>query len=277
MQKIFKLRELLISFDLKDNSLLMNEKDFEELNRLLLSSSLQELSFVVIYGINKTQQGKLVESWLSVHGIKANFIINHNKYDEPILQLNNIYRKQHTYHEKKRKKKHLKQNFARNTFTGNLEHYKKKVHKTSKVLNHNVRKCSKQGSKSFKKNQRILKNATIIIDLSHDRFDCLHSKFLIQKISQNNNNKYFQRDLDKKIQINKVRGETYLGCPNNNSIAMLNLNNKTKFKKITKKSYSIWSGGFKKEKNNNQCSRKVMETIIEKKFEDDAFIDDRTK
>merc|ERR1712113_382275 len=34
-----------------------------------------------------------------------------------------------------------------------------------------------------------------------------------------------------------------------------------------------WSGGFKKEKNNNQCSRKVMETIIE----DDAFIDDRTE
>merc|ERR1712187_325346 len=198
----------------------------------------------------------------------------------PILQLNNIYRKQHTYHEKKKKRKYLKQNLDRNIFTGNLKHYKKKIPKTSKTLNHNVRICSKQGSRSFKKHQRILKNAAIIIDLSHNRFDCLDSKFFIQKISQNKkkiNNKYFQRNLDKNKKINKVQGETFLGCPNNNSITMLNLNNKTKLKKLTKKSNSIWSGGFKKEKNNNQCSRKVMDILIEKKIEDDAFIDDRTE
>merc|ERR1712187_729801 len=103
----------------------------------------------------------------------------------PILQLNNIYRKQHTYHKKKKKKKNLKQKFDRNIFTGNLKYYKKKIPKTSKILNHNVRICSNQGSRSFKKHQRISKNAAIIIDLSHNRFECLHSKFFIQEISQN--------------------------------------------------------------------------------------------
>merc|ERR1712060_770937 len=161
-------------------------------------------------------QGKLVEAWLSVRRIKANFVIIHNKYNESILHLDNLYRKQYMYNVSEMYK--IKKKF----FNRHLKCIKKKVPRNSKILNHNVKIYSKQKSEPYKKNQRVIKNVGIIIDLSHDRFERLHSKFFIQRFYQNKkniikkiNNQYLRRNLEKNKKTKKGRKEMYLGCPSN--------------------------------------------------------------